>query len=109
MISDKFHGLSGWGSNRCRNGCYFINQYCRHEFGHVSIGGSLHLGPLSFTVLAVVALTNTYNLIDGINGLCGGLHRSFIGSCFYTNLLFSEIDFTWPLPWPHFAFFLSLE
>ena len=36
---------------------------------------ALELGSFSliFTIFAVVGLTNAFNLIDGINGLCGGL------------------------------------
>ena len=43
--------------------------------GHYPLFGPIQLGLFSaaFTVLAVVALTNAYNLIDGINGLCGSL------------------------------------
>ena len=43
--------------------------------GSYPIIGALELGALSvvFTVFAVVGLTNAYNLVDGINGLCGGL------------------------------------
>ena len=43
--------------------------------GSYPILGALELGPLSiaFTIFAVVGLANAYNLIDGINGLCGGL------------------------------------
>ena len=43
--------------------------------GTYPLVGPLHLGSFSiaFTILAVAGLTNAYNLIDGINGLCGGL------------------------------------
>lgn len=45
------------------------------NLGTYPLAGPLQLGPLSiaFTILAVAGLTNAYNLIDGINGLCGGL------------------------------------
>ena len=45
------------------------------NLGTYPLAGLLQLGPfnVAFTILAVVGLTNAYNLIDGINGLCGGL------------------------------------
>lgn len=43
--------------------------------GSYPIFGTLELGSfgVAFTILAVVGITNAYNLSDGINGLCGAL------------------------------------
>ena len=46
------------------------------------LGISLHLGywGIPFTVVAVVGMTNAFNMIDGINGLCAGLALVAIGA-----------------------------
>ena len=46
------------------------------------LGISLHLGywGIPFTVVAVVGITNAFNMIDGINGLCAGLALVAIGA-----------------------------
>lgn len=64
--------------------------------GSFPVIGAVELGYLStaFTVFAVVGLTNAYNFMDGIDGLCGSLLLLPVSTIMLINYLITvEIDF----------------
>ena len=77
-------------------GVIFSTDITVTTLGVYPLAGPLRLGPLSvvFTIFAVAGLTNAYNLIDGINGLCGGLLLiPILALCLMSASHSTEIDF----------------
>ena len=78
-LIDDFRHLSWWirlvAQLIAITGVIFSTDLYVEYLGEYPVIGPIHLGPLSvaFTVVAVAGVTNAFNLIDGINGLCGGL------------------------------------
>ena len=63
--------------------------------GHYPLVGEVHLGEMAFlfTLFAVLGITNAFNLIDGIDGLCGSLLIPFSVMAFSTFVYNGKVDF----------------
>lgn len=58
------------------------------NLGNLFALGNLHLGLLAipFTAIAITGLCNAYNMVDGIDGLAGGLTLVSVGSLLFLTL-----------------------
>jgi len=54
-------------------------------FSFLGWDGSLDLLAIPFTAFAVIGITNAFNMVDGINGLCSSLAASCIGALFFIS------------------------
>ena len=92
MVDDKFD-LSAKGRLVCQFGVAAIMAYSAQNY-LTSLGDILGLGIVDFgiagyffTLICVVGVINAFNMIDGIDGLAGGMSLIVLGSFVFMLLL----------------------
>ena len=65
-----------------------------HDLGNILFFGDIGLGPLAlpFTVLVIISIINAYNMLDGMDGLAGGVTLASLAAGTCAFLIFGGND-----------------